>query len=1197
MGSDSNQPGSHESLDREDPNRTHDGHDETTVRESADPNRTVESIDQLPDSGQDRDKTIEAKPFGVQPESDFESVPKQDNTDDELSVVELAKLERAKKTVGQSEANEPSAHDTMRVDSKPGAQELSFVKPKDRIPEFIGRYEIIRLLGEGTFGKVYQARDPQLDRIVAVKVAKSISGPTQVKRFLREARAAAKLRHPNIIPVYEYGRIDGENIIVYEFVEGETLKSYLRRQKNIPLSESVEIVRGIADGLDYAHEQGIIHRDMKPDNVLLDPRGRPHIADFGCARSIDDKTSLTIDGSILGTPIYMSPEQAGGKSNLADRRTDIWSLGVMLYEMASGKKPFDGQLSDLLFWICNKDPIPIRKIRPDIPLDIETICSKCLTREIDKRFATAKLLADELGRFQRGEPIHSRRITLVNRTWMWAKRNQTVASLMAVVAITLLVGTVVSSTFAIQAFREKRIRAFAQMDAITTSESNALPGIYESLVPFRATILPRLKQRRDESQPNSESQHRLQMAILKLELDSHVKQQIADEMVDDLLVADPGVFYVTREILEFRKNELKEVLWNSAIDLSESSSSGQRFRAAAALALYDHDSPRWNEIAPDVAKYLTSINEIEMSLWLPSLQPIRTALQPTLKAAYLDRESDSDATPRRAAAILSRLFINDVEFLVGLIPDATPQQIPYLIESLKLNRAESVTRIREVQERETLLNSPTTTSAVMKSNLVTSLIQLNDQTQWNRFSSKEDMSVVTELVERIGPASTPFDLMSAQINNWRVLEADVLSGVLLALGQYRQNQILDEQKNKLQPLLLSIFSEHPDARVHSCSRWLWQKWEFNNDIWKREFKLRRAHPDPDKNWHVDLAGNTFALFGPVSHFEMGLNDQLASGSELLVSSIFDEPRHTKVIPRRFGICIHEVTIKQFEEFEDDLVNRYRFQLANVDNQIESSLSPEDSRQVPPPTESEKTPLEILQVKRKRIQSWVKAIERGQLRRADIDTNSPVGNVDFFKAVGYCRWLSEQQGTECGLPKLDELQRFYDQRRDFRITQNHLERLGYRLPTAAEWEFSCRGQSETLFPFGRSVARAGHYAWFATNSNAIIHPVGQLKPGNTGLFDVLGNVNEWCLDWYLEKLPKIPGGEQPGTYVDAGPEYDEHRSLFREHRGGSFKHEVLDVRSTKRFSMSPYQGHPYLGFRLARTYDASGGEKKDVNEKD
>ena len=340
----------------------------------------------------------------------------------------------------------------------------------------LGHFQLLQRLGQGAFGEVWKARDSELDRIVAIKIPRREKlTEADAEKFLREARAAAQVRHPNIVSVYEVGREDGFIYIASEFIEGASLDQWIEAHP-LTVRESVELCAKVAEALHHAHEAGVVHRDLKPQNILVDTLGEPHIADFGLAKRDAGEITMTVEGAILGTPAYMPPEQARGEGHNADRRSDVYSLGVILFRLLTGELPFRGQRQMLMLQILNEEPPRPRALDSRIPRDIETICQKCLEKESSRRYATAQLLAEDFRRWLTGHAIHARPIGRLARGWRLCRRNPLVSALTITVAAVLIVGVAVSSYFAVKAGQNLKLAAkhLDQQQQITSSSIMAL---------------------------------------------------------------------------------------------------------------------------------------------------------------------------------------------------------------------------------------------------------------------------------------------------------------------------------------------------------------------------------------------------------------------------------------------------------------------------------------------------------------------------------------------------------------------------------------------------------------------------------------------------------------------------------------------------------------------------------------------------
>ncbi|HUY87897.1 MAG TPA: serine/threonine-protein kinase [Pirellulales bacterium] len=302
----------------------------------------------------------------------------------------------------------------------------------------LGKFELLEVLGRGSFGEVYRARDLRLGREIALKIPRAEWLDAQdAERFLREARHAARLRHPGIVRVYEAGSIGATHYLACELVAGGTLRARLK-QGPLGYRESAEIVAQLADALAHAHGKGVVHRDVKPSNVLFDADCQPLLADFGLAKRDGFDPTLTLTGAALGTPAFMAPEQLKGQ--IVDARSDIYSLGVVLYEMLTGQLPFLGRGRMLVLQLLEDDPRPPRRLDDQIPLDLESICLKAMRSEAQRRYQTADEFAADLRRYLRGEPVQARPAGRISRAIRWCRRRPALTGLAAALLLALVGG-------------------------------------------------------------------------------------------------------------------------------------------------------------------------------------------------------------------------------------------------------------------------------------------------------------------------------------------------------------------------------------------------------------------------------------------------------------------------------------------------------------------------------------------------------------------------------------------------------------------------------------------------------------------------------------------------------------------------------------------------------------------------------------
>jgi serine/threonine protein kinase/formylglycine-generating enzyme required for sulfatase activity len=556
------------------------------------------------------------------------------------------------------------------------------VAPPVPSPHTPAGYELLGELGRGGMGIVYKARQLALNRFVALKMIRSGADatPAELARFHVEAHAVARLQHPNLVQIYEVGQQDGRPFVALEYLAGGSLAQKLG-EAPLPPIPAAEMVHILSRAVQYAHQQGLLHRDLKPANILLATDGTPKIADFGLAKRLEGEPGLTVpehlteSGAVLGTPSYMAPEQASGKSKDIGPHTDVYALGAILYETLTGRPPFQGtSRTETLLQVLWQEPVSPRRLQPKVPRDLETICLKCLQKEPGKRYASAAALADDLRCFLAGEPIRARPVGLAERIWRWCRRKPLVASLAA--TLLFLIFAVILSAFYLQGSyleKEQKNHAIALVGKLAAAETQEVPAIVVELGRYRRWADPALEE--ILQQPDSSRKERLHARIALLPTDPAPGDALLRELLQTPAqeIKPPEVQVIRAAIREY-KERFTPILWQHVGDPNEPRD--LRFRLACLLAELDPENPRWGQLSQGIVDHWVTENQIFLGQWLALLRPVRLVLLEPLGQYFRDKTQVLERSI--ATNILADYAADQVEILVNLILDADPKQYALL---------------------------------------------------------------------------------------------------------------------------------------------------------------------------------------------------------------------------------------------------------------------------------------------------------------------------------------------------------------------------------------------------------------------------------------------------------------------------------------------------------------------------------------
>ncbi len=706
-------------------------------------------------------------------------------------------------------------------------------------------YEILDEIARGGMGVVYKARQVSLNRVVALKMILSgqLAGEQEVQRFRAEAEAAANLDHPCIVPIYEIGEHDGQQYFSMGYVDGRSLAARVADGPLPPL-EAAALVQKIAQAVSYANEKAVIHRDLKPGNVLLDEAGEPHVTDFGLAKRIGDDSDLTATGQILGTPSYMPPEQALGLTDQVDQRSDVYALGAILYATLTGRPPHQAASPlDTIKSVIEREPVAPRTLDRSIPRDLETICLKALAKEPDRRYGSAGELSDDLGRYLNHEPIVARRVGLVEKTWLWRRRNPRAALGLCAAVVLLVIGGLVAREW------RGRLQASALVDNLIQANVDDVPDVTARLQPYLGWAKPRLNAlSTGQAVTDVERRRQLHAQIGLANSDPAQHESLRQALRDESF--DLEYLQVIGDALTTANADFTSDLWERMRDPREPAE--VRFRAGLVLCRYapgraEEEAPWTKEDGQFlIAQYLDTNPEFH-GVIRKSLSLNAKVLTLPLADLFLDEQLTKVQREAAAKAVVDFFPENatkgDSDKLMPLLLLGAVEQYQILYPLVRKNPAldqDMLTLVRE-PPAETLGSVERVQYGKQRATAAITLLRKG----WNRaellkvLEVDDDPEAMTQFIHRCEARGVTVDQL---LELWDLPEVpkllqrhalpaadrksldSQLFGLLLALGEYSWLQLPEGRREGVQDQVADLFRDDKSSGVHAAAGWLLRQW-------------------------------------------------------------------------------------------------------------------------------------------------------------------------------------------------------------------------------------------------------------------------------------------------------------------------------------------------------------------------------------
>ena len=818
--------------------------------------------------------------------------------------------------------------DDMSGSSCPACELRSaFSSVDDLEGKSIGRYTITSRIGTGGFGVVYLAHQSEpVKRNVALKILKRdrISEAT-VAQFVAEQQALAVLNHPNIAKIFDAGETDwGAPYFVMELIEGEPITLYCDRKRLTP-NERILVFREICAAIQHAHQKAIIHRDIKPSNILVvehEDRPVPKIIDFGVAKAMGTPLTEALSDlpalPVIGTPEYMPPEQARGDGDI-DTRADIYSLGVLLYELLIGTPPFSrkqfheaGMEAIIKMIEEDRPPSPSERLEsmadrgqtvaqnrhvetPELKRmirgDLDWIVMKAIEKTRKWRYQSATAMAQDIDLYLEGRPLATRRASILYSARKFCRRNKALVSTAAAAVLIASVSAAIASSVLA---KQKRDQAIGLLESLFDCRVERLPAVVAAIDDHAARLDDRLQETAESEDEPEAVRARARLALLE----RHPEE--LSSLMDWLLEAPPGELGVYLGMLEGYEQQLARQAWSAITD--ENAPQLTRLHAAAIGASADPTDGRWTNLADQVAGWLVEAGAFGAARWLPLLQPMGERLAPALQDIY--RRDQDSATGETVAFVLAELYADDLDSLTDLVRSGGPRQLPVVADVLARDADEVEGRFAAE------LRSPLPEDTTEQSDLVQERARLaialllirRPDAVWPLLEHQENPDLRSALIHQVGEFRTDWELLVDEIANDR--SPGVMAAIPMALARFDTAQLAPTLRSeRILPRLEQLYSQHSNVGVRSAAEWLLRRWDLQVDFAALDRQNSGGEPIEGKNWYVTSGGDfTMAILPAPAEFVMGSpKKEIEDAFEIPSHRPEDEKQQKQAISISFAI--------------------------------------------------------------------------------------------------------------------------------------------------------------------------------------------------------------------------------------------------------------------------------------------------------